>query len=153
MLEAKEILEKTLPKQFEEIMATMPIPFTTLLIVSALQIMVISFIFAFLGIKMARRTNFSIKVLDSLFSEGRININGKGALYAVIFGIIVGFLIVGVDRFYYQYQIPIINESEPSFSLLGLLAGVLYGGVFEEVLLRLFAMSLLVLIFTPILYT
>ncbi len=68
-----------------------------------------------------------------------------------MFGVISAFLITGADRFYYQYQVELIAKSNPEFSLLGLLAGVLYGGVFEEVLMRLFFMSLLIWIIMKVL--
>ncbi|MFS1511603.1 CPBP family intramembrane glutamic endopeptidase [Chengkuizengella sp. SCS-71B] len=49
-------------------------------------------------------------------------------------------------KYHYSYHLFVF----PEFSFLGLLVGVLYGGVFEEILLRLFFMSLLIWIFQKI---
>lgn len=65
-------------------------------------------------------------------------------MLAVIFGGITGFLIVASDRFYFENRILQLNEFSPEFSWLGLAAGVVGGGVFEETLLRLFFVSFLV---------
>ena len=43
-----------------------------------------------------------------------------------------------------------IGENTPEFSYWGLLVGILYGGVFEEILLRLFFMSLLIWVFLKV---
>ena len=59
-------------------------------------------------------------------------------------GIVLGLIIIGSDRFYFQHQIAIMAENIPQSSFLGLMAGILYGGVIEEILIRLFLMSLIV---------
>jgi membrane protease YdiL (CAAX protease family) len=128
----------------------MPFPMNVLLILTSLQFFVISFIFSFIGIKLARRTGLSLNILNSLFSKGKVVLNKKVTLLSVVSGIIVALIIAGADRFYYQYQIPLIGESKPEFSLLGLIAAILYGGVFEEILLRLFFISLLIWVFLKI---
>ena len=66
-----EILQNELPNQYKEI-ETMPFPFGVMLILIALQLFVISFILAFLGIKLARRTGFSLNLLDSIINKGKV---------------------------------------------------------------------------------
>lgn len=146
-----ESLQKTLPEQYDILIDSMPMPFFVLIIISALQLAVISFVVAFIGTKLARRTGFSLSILDSLVNKVRLQFDKRSVLLAIVFGIITAFLITGADRFYFQSQIAKLGEVQPEFSLFGLLAGVFYGGVFEEILLRLFVMSLLVWIMMKIL--
>lgn len=117
-------------------------------LVSSVQLFIMSFILAFLGFKLARNTDFSFDILQSLFEKGKKRLfNRSSLLLSIVLGTVTGFMIVGSDRFYFQYQIQQIGGSTPEFSWLGLFAGVLAGGVFEETLMRLFLVSLLVWIF------
>lgn len=62
---------------------------------------------------------------------------------AVSLGLLVALILIGADRFYLQFYFPILEANLPSFSFIGLLSGVIYGGVVEEVLMQLFFMSVL----------
>lgn len=125
----------------------LPIPFGALLIISSLQLAVMSFLLAFLGIKLARKTGFLFPILDSLFHKSKVKIDKTGLIYSVVAGLVVALVLSGSDRFYFQHKIEIMSGHQPEFSFFGLMAGVLYGGVFEEIFLRLFFMSLLMWIF------
>lgn len=133
-----------LPEQFEMAMNSIAIPFPFLVLLSAIQLTVIAFIAAYIGVKLSRKTRLSLPILDALFKKEAIRIDKTGVILAILFGVMTSFIIIGADRFYYQYEIEVIGQNEPQFSLLGLIASVLYGGVFEEVLTRLFFMTLLV---------
>ena len=75
-----------------------------------------------------------------------IAFNKKGLLIAVIFGVLLG-IILGVDHFTSGALYPKIQSANiDSFSLNGILASIFYGGIIEEVMLRLFFMALLALI-------
>ena len=64
----------------------------------------------------------------------------------LIFGVFLGILL-GVDHFTGGALYPEIQSANiDSFSLNGILASVFYGGIIEEVMLRLFFMALLALI-------
>jgi membrane protease YdiL (CAAX protease family) len=134
--------------ELKEMIGEQSIPIRILSLISSLQLFLISFVLAFGGIKLARKTGLAFPLLESIFEKGKkVTLHRKPFYLSVLFGGITGFLLIGSDKFYFQNQIPQLGETEPQFSLLGLVTGVLYGGVFEEVLLRLFLMSLLVWLF------
>ncbi|MFJ8237551.1 CPBP family intramembrane glutamic endopeptidase [Ureibacillus sp. NPDC094379] len=137
-------MQKILPDQYQQLIETMPMPMTVLQLLTAIQLTVMAFIVAFLGIKLARKVGFSLDILDAFFNKTKVSFDKNGVVLAVLFGIITAFVLAGADRFYYQARIPVIGEIEPEFSLLGLITGVFYGGVFEELLMRLLVMSLLI---------
>lgn len=139
-----ETLQNTLPEQYDTLINTLPISIGVLSIISSLQITIFSFVLSFIGIKLARKVGFKFNILDAFFSKQRVEINFKSLLMAVGFGVITAFILVGADRFYFQYHIEIMNQTQIGFSAIGLLTGIFYGGVFEEIMLRLFVMSLLV---------
>lgn len=143
-------LENLSPQQIDELLESVPFTLNVLAIITSVQLFVMAFLLSFFGLKLARKTGFSVNILDAVLSKGKIAIDKKSAFISVVSGIVIGLIIVGADRFYYQYQVPIIGESKPEFSFFGLMAGVLYGGIFEEILMRLFFMSLLVWIFMKV---
>ncbi|MCC5911076.1 MAG: CPBP family intramembrane metalloprotease [Clostridiaceae bacterium] len=146
-----EVLETTLPEQYAEIIEMLPFPMGIMLILTAFQFFVISFILSFVGIKLARKTGFSLNILDSMIGKEKVVIDKKATLLSIVIGMILGLIIIGADRFYFQYEIPMMGQNTPQFSLLGLITGVLYGGVFEEIAVRLFFMSLLIWLFAKVL--
>ncbi|MDN4495030.1 CPBP family intramembrane glutamic endopeptidase [Ureibacillus aquaedulcis] len=139
-----ENLQHTFPQESDRLLETMPLPYSLLLAVSSIQISILAFILSFAGIKLARKTGFSLKIIDEFFQKEKIRVEAGSVLLAVVFGVMTAFVLVVMDRFYFQKQIEILGELQSGFSLNGLLAGVFYGGVFEEIMLRLFFMSLIV---------
>lgn len=137
-------LKSLMPEVFDTAMASMNLPYPFLLLLSAIQLTIVSFIVSMIGIYIARKVGFSLPVLDAFFKKERIRFDRSGLILAIIFGMLTALAIAGADRFYYQYKIEAIAQSEPQFSLIGLIAAVLYGGVFEELLLRLLFMSLVI---------
>lgn len=70
----------------------------------------------------------------------------KGLAMALLFGAILG-IALGVDHFTSGALYPEIQASNiVSFSVNGVMAGIFYGGIIEEVMMRLFFMSLVTLI-------
>jgi len=108
-----------------------------LIIVAALQSLVYAFISSFAGLKLARKVNLKINP----------GFNKSALLLSIMIGLAAAFIIVGSDRFVFSGFLPGSITSDYSFSPIYLLTGILYGGIIEELLLRLFVMSLLVLIF------
>ena len=129
------------------------IPFSTsvLTIISSFQVGIISFIIAFAGLKIARRTGLSFSYFQSIFEKGKkATLKSKSVWLALSFGAITGFVNIGADKYYFRQLIPELGDLTPETSLIGMLAGMFYGGIFEEVLMRLLVMSLLVWVFHKI---
>ncbi|MFV8827762.1 CPBP family intramembrane glutamic endopeptidase [Alkalihalobacterium sp. APHAB7] len=123
----------------------LPLPMAALIGIASIQLGVATFVASILGIILARKVNLKLPILDGLVNKNqKMTVSGKWLAYAVLLGVLGGFTIVAADYFYFQHQIPLIAENPPAFSLNGLLAGVFYGGVIEEVLIRLFLMSFIV---------
>lgn len=72
--------------------------------------------------------------------------NKKGLVIALLFGAILG-IVLGADHFASGTLYPeIITYNLSSFTFDGIMASIFYGGIIEEVMLRLFFMSLVSLI-------
>jgi membrane protease YdiL (CAAX protease family) len=106
-----------------------------IMLVAAVQGAVYAFLSAFIGLKLARKVNLKLNF--------QFDMNSFTA--ALVIGLAAAFVIVGSDRFIFSQYIP--TQGVPYvFSPVYFMVGILYGGVVEELMLRLFVMSLLVLI-------
>jgi len=136
----------TVPYQLETMSTLLgeqeiPVRLSVLILIGSIQIGVITLILSFLGLLMMNKTDLAL-----IRQEKR----NQGFKLALLFGVITGFMLVGFDRFVFQSLIPQLADYEVKFSLLALLAGVLYGGVVEEVMLRLFLMTLFIFLLTKL---
>jgi hypothetical protein len=135
-----ESLLKLLPEE-EMRQVSMPL----LMTVSSVQIGVMTLLTSWIGIKLARRTGLKLSIIEAfILRKGTVQWNGKWVLLSLLLGAAAGLLIVGMDKFVFANLYEAIRTNVPESSITGLAAGVLYGGIIEEVLLRLFLMSLLV---------
>jgi len=104
--------------------------------IAMVQGSILTFVAAFIGLKLARKVN--------------LKVNFKYDKQAVILSVLIAFLaaliIVGSDRFIFAQYLPNLSAGY-NFSFMYLAVGLLYGGVIEEVLVRLFVMSLFVWVF------
>jgi hypothetical protein len=106
-----------------------------MVVIAAVQGAIMTLIASFFGLKIARKVNLALNFKCDL----------QAFIIALLVGIVVAVIIVGSDRFIFvNYLPPVLTKYQISWQYL--LSGVLYGGIIEEVLLRLFVMSLLVLV-------
>ncbi len=108
---------------------------TAIIAISAAQVAVFAFLTSFFGLKLARRTNLQLN----------FKVDKQSAILATVIGLVLAFIITASDKFIFAQYLP-TPTSDYVISPLYLLTGLLYGGVIEEVMLRLFVMSLIVLI-------
>lgn len=106
-----------------------------LLAVTALQGVLITFIFSFAGLKLARKVNLKLN----------FKFDKKAFALATAIGFATAFIITVSDILIFAKYLPPTVTSYV-FSPIYLITGVLYGGIVEEILMRLTVMSLFVLI-------
>jgi len=103
--------------------------------VAAVQGALITFVTTLIGLKLARMVNLK---LNFKFDQ-------KAMILAILIGLATAFIIIVSDNFIFARYLP-SEITTYVFSPLYLITGILYGGIVEEILLRLFVMSLFVLI-------
>lgn len=104
--------------------------------VAAVQGVLFTFLATFVGLKLARKVNLK---LNFKFDKNAFRLS-------VLIGFATAFIITVSDRFIFAKYLP-TTIIKYVFSPTYFISGILYGGIIEEVLLRLFVMSLIVLIF------
>ena len=134
------------------LLAKLPIPLPTLIALQIAQSGVLFAVLIFIGMILMKRVGLSTPILDSV-TRGE---SASDALRAVLpisiaLGVIASLLILGLDLYVFQPALLLelgnvandlnLQTSQPA-AWKGFLASF-YGGIAEEVLLRLFMMSLL----------
>lgn len=122
-----EVIKQQVISQLGSIGALVP--------VAAVQGVLITFISTFIGLKLARKVNLKLN----------FKFDKKALLLAILIGFTTALIITVADRFIFAKNLP-SKITTYVFSTTYLISGILYGGVIEEILLRLFIMSLFVLI-------
>ena len=107
-----------------------------LILVSIIQGAVVFGIAAFFGLILAEKTGFKLPLITAWVNHKKIDYR-KTLWLSVILGLVVGVLIFVLDRFVFESILLSVNV--PLWQ--GFLA-CFYGGIAEEVIMRLFLMSL-----------
>jgi len=132
-------------KEYEKIVNDMPMPFSVLVIISSIQMAVVSFILAFFGLKLAKKAKISTENIEKIVQkENKMKWKKENVILSILFGLVTSFILIASDKFYFSHHIEEIAKTEPSFHFLGMMTGVFYGGIFEEIATRLVLMSLFV---------
>lgn len=126
----------------------LPMPSWLLILLSLFQSAVLLAFATGIGLLLARRVGLGLPIVERWLKKEQIGQSLRGILsLSIVGGILVGVIIVGLDLLIFG---PALAESGITFPdstgaplWQGFLAA-LYGGVAEEVLMRLFLMTLLV---------
>ncbi|MGH4141161.1 CPBP family intramembrane glutamic endopeptidase [Clostridium sp.] len=102
---------------------------------SAAQVTVFTFFSTFIGLKLARKVNLKLN----------FKFDKNSAILSAVIGVVIAFIIAGSDKFIFAQYLPKQIEMY-TISPLYFISSILYGGVVEELMLRLLVMSLIILI-------
>ena len=129
----------------------LPIPLPVLLVIQTVQNAILFGIMIFIGMLLAKRTGLSTPILDSV-TQGESASDKLRAILpiSIVLGIIASLLIIGLDAFVFQPALltelgdkadALAQTAQPA-AWKGFLASF-YGGIGEEIQLRLLVMSLI----------
>lgn len=134
------------------ILQNLPVPLYVLLTGQIIQNTILFGIAIFIGLLLAKKVGFGLPVLEGWLEGREVKSYLKSILLISIgLGILAGFLIIGLD-YLFSFAGVTLNVTQASINppaWQGFLASF-YGGINEEILLRLFLMTLLVWIFFKI---
>lgn len=131
-----------------DVLKELPFSLATVLALSLLQSTVLIAVATFVGIFLAKKVHLGAPILEEWLKNLPIKSSLKKILrLAVPLGIITGVLIIGFDALFAFVGEPLPVVSAPIWQ--GFLASF-YGGIVEEILLRLFFMTLLVWILSKL---
>ena len=104
-----------------------------LILITAIEAGLFTFISTFFGFKLARKVNLKLYA----------KLDRKSMILVGLIGLFTSIVITFSDKYIFASYLP-ESAVEYQFSFLYFAASLLYGGIIEELMLRLFLMSLLV---------
>jgi membrane protease YdiL (CAAX protease family) len=132
-----------------DLIQSIPIPLPVLVLVSTLQSSIMIALALFFGLLLAGKLGLGLPFLEPYLSPERAKNDFKPTLYfSIIAGIIVGLAIVILDIIFTKAGVSLGSDVlTPVWQ--GFLASF-YGGITEEILLRLLVMTLIIWIFSKL---
>jgi len=127
-----------------DLLKEVSMPISVLLFVQIIQSVILFAIFIFIGLLLSKRVGFSLPILEGWLEGKEVKIYFKSILgISIILGVFAGILIIGLDFLFSAVgvQITITQVAPPIWQ--GFLASF-YGGIVEEIIMRLFFMTILV---------
>jgi len=133
-----------------EILRELPLPLPLILLLSVIQSSVLIGVLLFVGLKLSKKVGLRLPILENYFASGKINLKPI-LIPSIIFGGIAGAIIILLDFFFTYMGINLMGAiSAPIWQ--GFLASF-YGGIGEEILLRLFFMTFVVWLVSKLIQT
>ncbi|WP_342045455.1 CPBP family intramembrane glutamic endopeptidase [Bacillus sp. OTU530] len=121
------------------------VPVATVIIASVVQGAILAFVLGWLGLMMGEAVGLDAPIFRSwILKTGEVGFQKRDVWQAIILGGIGVLVVIGLELFVFRPLIPELVSMDRKVSpLVGMLT-FLQGGVYEEVQLRLFLMTLIV---------
>jgi len=97
----------------------------------------------FIGLKLTKTTGLALPILENYIEKSDTEINLSSILkISVLFGVATGFVLIILDHLFTRMGVEMMEQI--SFPIWQGFLASFYGGIGEEILLRLFVMTLIV---------
>jgi len=132
-----------------EALKNVPIPLPLVLLLSVIQSTVLFAILIFIGLKLSSKLGLNVPIIEDYIAKKRINVDIKKIIkLSVLLGILSGIAIILFDFLFTKLGISLMDQVHaPIWS--GFLASF-YGGISEEIIMRLFFMTFIILLVSKI---
>ncbi|MCP8969865.1 CPBP family intramembrane glutamic endopeptidase [Ectobacillus ponti] len=123
--------------------ANIPIP--AAIAASVVQGTVMAFAAAWIGLKLGERVGLGAPIVRRwVHREGDAAFKRKDVLLAVLGGAVATGFVIALELLVFMPQLPVLSQKQPEVSWLAGMLTFIQGGVYEEILLRLLLMTLIV---------
>ncbi len=125
-----------------EVLKAVPLPIGVILVVQLVQSAILFSLAIFIGLLLARKTNFRMPILESLASRGDYKQAVKNISYSpIVLGILVAVAIYATDYLFTMHGAK-LSTSQNLAPIWQKLLAAFYGGITEEILMRLGLMTM-----------
>ena len=123
-----------------EILKTAPLPLPLVILFSIIQSILLIAILLFIGLKLAKKLGFKIPILEGYTTKQKIDLDIKATIkISVLLGCLTGIAIILLDFLFIKLGLNVMEQTSiPVWQ--GFLASF-YGGISEEIVMRLFFMT------------
>lgn len=132
-----------------DVLKSVPLPLALTLFISILQSTILIAILLFIGLKLSKKIGLKIPILENYLNKQKIDLELKSTIkLSVILGILAGLAIVLLDYVFINLGVNVGGQIfVPAWK--GFLASF-YGGISEEIIMRLFFMTFIIWLLTKI---
>lgn len=132
-----------------EILKTVDLPLPLLLLLSTIQSSVMFAVLIFIGLILTKTTGLGLPIIESYIDKSSTDINLKSIFkISVLLGVSTGIVIIILDSLFTKMGVDMMEQV--SFPLWQGFLASFYGGIGEEILVRLFVMTLIVWILSKL---
>jgi len=125
--------------------AELPIPFPIAILIQIIQATLFSSIAIFFGLFLGKKVGLGAPIIEELLSGESIKDRLKPILItSIVLGLLVGILLYVLDQFAFAVFVEPVTASQAEPPLWQRLLVCFYGGIGEEIAMRLFLMTLIV---------
>lgn len=87
-----------------------------LALLTGAQVSILTFLTAFIGIKAAKAIGLKLTLSEAIANAEPLPPISKTVVKKAVFLVLlVGLILMGADRFYFQFQIPLLEANPPGF--------------------------------------
>jgi membrane protease YdiL (CAAX protease family) len=129
-----------------------PMPFPLVILIVVFQSTLLFAILTFIGLKLSKKIGLKMPIIEGLFYKNKINYssNIKSIIkISALLGLLTGIVIVFLDFVFFQFGLESLFEQISVPIWQGFLASF-YGGISEEILMRLFFMTFIIWLISKI---
>lgn len=126
-----------------DVLKAAPMPLPLVLLVIVIQSVLFFAVFIFIGLRMSKKLGLQIPVIEKWVAKKKLDIDVRSIMKtSVSLGILSGILIISLDHVFTQLGMESLFERISVPIWQGFLASF-YGGISEEIVMRLFFMTLI----------
>ncbi len=123
----------------------LPVPLAVAILVQMVQVTLFFSIAIFVGLSLGKKTGLGAPIIEGWLEDDYTKGKLKSILgISVITGILVGISLFILDRFAFAFFVPPVTASQAETPLWQRFLVSFYGGICEELFMRLFLMTLIV---------
>ncbi len=133
-----------------DVLRAAPIPFPVVILITILQSFLMFAVFIFIGLKLSSKLGLQAPIIEKLVAREKIDFDVKSIIKtSILLGVLVGIIIILFDFLFFQFGLERIFKQISVPVWQGFLASF-YGGISEELVMRLFFMTLIIWLISKI---
>lgn len=133
-----------------DLLKVAPVPFPLVILIIVLQSAFMFAIFTFIGLKLSSKLELQMPIIERFVAKKKMDINIKSIIkISILLGLLTGIIIVLLDFIFSQFGLESLFKQISVPIWQGFLASF-YGGISEEIVMRLFLMTFIVWLISKI---
>lgn len=133
-----------------DLLKAAPMPFPIVILIIIIQSALLFAVLTFIGLKLSNKLRLKIPIIEKIIAKKKIDFKVKAMIkMSVLLGLLTGIVIILLDFIFFQFGLESLFKEISVPIWQGFLASF-YGGISEEIVMRLFFMTFIVWLISKI---